>query len=250
MKLCIDVGNTHTSFAIFSKNILQFKFDLKTERGATAFELFTYIKNAFELFGINPKKLKEVKIASVVPELERILEELFTKIYLLPITFITAKNLPVKINLKNPAEVGVDRLVNVFGALKIYGIKKNVLVIDFGTAITFDIGLKTFEYEGGIIYPGINLSLEALKNNTSKLPKVSLEKPTSPIGKSTSEAINAGIFYGVSSLVNGCVRQIEGSYKSKFLIILTGGFAGVLKEYFDFNFIIDSELTLKGVNLV
>lgn len=251
MILCVDAGNTNVSFGVFqneaSKNAICV-FDFQTEKKITAFELFVKLKVILEHFNISLKEISEVKVSSVVPELERIFLELFSEIFKVKkLHIIKPLDVPLKINLHNPEEVGTDRVINIFGALKCYGNKKNVIVIDFGTAITFDIGLKSFEYEGGVIFPGINLSLEALKQGTSKLPKVSLKEVVSPIGRSTSEAINAGIFYGYGEMVNGVVAQIKKHYKTDFKIILTGGFSSVLAKYFNFEFEIDNILNLKGI---
>jgi type III pantothenate kinase len=248
MMLGVDVGNTNISFGVFEFHNLIHKFDLKTDRRTTAFEFLSFLESIFSYLKINSHDLKEVKIASVVPEVERVLYELFANIYKKPTKFVKRDDVLLKINLKNPNEVGIDRLLNVISALNYYGSEENILVIDFGTAITFDIGLKTFEYEGGIIFPGINLSLEALKNGTAKLPKVSLKKPTSPVGRSTSEAINAGIFYGYASMVNGCVKEIKSRYNENFNVIVTGGYGEILSSYFDFDFKLDYNLILRGIS--
>ena len=250
MMLGIDAGNTNISFGIFNKKLeLANRFELKTNKNATAFEFLAQIEVILKYFGVKPSDFTKVRIASVVPEVERALNELFVEIYKIKTEFINASQLGLKVNLHNPSEVGIDRLINVFSAFKLYN-TKNVVIIDFGTAITFDVGINGKEYDGGIIYPGINLSLEALKNGTSKLPKVSLKEPSSPVGKSTSEAINAGIFYGYSAMVNGVIKSLQKQYKCEFTTILTGGFAGVLKEYFDFSFKIDNELILKGISIL
>jgi type III pantothenate kinase len=248
MILCIDAGNTNISFAVFENSEMKCFFDFHTEKKQTAFELFVKLKIILERFNVFFEQILEVKIASVVPELDRIFHQLVEEILQISkVKFLKTRDIPLKVNLINPAEVGIDRLINIFGALKCYGDDKNIIVIDFGTAITFDVGLKTFEYEGGVIFPGINLSLEALKNGTSKLPKVSLKEVKNPVGKSTSEAINSGIFFGYSGMVNGVVLQIKKQYNSEFKIILTGGFSSVLEKYFDFEFEIDNTLNLKGI---
>jgi type III pantothenate kinase len=247
MILGIDVGNSNISFGVFKNGVLANVFNLKTERSATSFEFLTFLEGVFSYFKIESKEIKEVRIASVVPEVERALNELFVNIYKLPVKFILPEFVPLKVNLKNPSEVGVDRLLNVFSAFKTFGSEKNILVIDFGTAITFDVGINANQYEGGIIFPGINLSLEGLRNGTSKLPKVSLKNVSSPVGKSTSEAINAGIFYGYAGMVNGCVNAIQREYESDFNIITTGGYGSVLAPYFDFEFRLDDNLILNGI---
>lgn len=248
MILCIDAGNTNISFGVFNKEKLVCKFDIKTERRFTSFEVFVHVNTILEHFKIKPISIKQVKIATVVPEIEKTLYECFKEIFKIKnVRLISVEDIKIKINLYNPSEVGIDRIINVFSAFQIYGKKKDVLIIDFGTAVTFDVGLKTLEYEGGVIYPGINLSLEALKSGTSKLPKVSLKKPTNPIGRSTNEAINAGIYYGYSGMVNYVVSEIQGYYNKKFNIILTGGLSSILIDYFDFQFKVDENLNLFGI---
>ncbi len=249
MILVVDVGNTNISFGVVDaeKNLTN-TFSIKTERERTAFEFLTFLEINLKYFNINATEITEVKIASVVPEAERELAKLFTEIYKKTVKFITPADIPITINLTNPLEVGVDRVLNVFSALTDCKNKNNILIIDFGTAITFDVGLKTGIYEGGIIFPGINLSLEALKNGTSKLPKVSLKEPIKLIGKSTAEAINCGIFYGYASMVNGIVRSLCKQYE--FKIIITGGYANLFSKYFDFDFILDNGLSLRGISLL
>jgi type III pantothenate kinase len=249
MILVVDVGNTNISFGVVDaeKNLTN-TFSIKTERERTAFEFLTFLEINLKYFNINAQDITEVKIASVVPEIERELTKLFTEIYEKKLKFITPADIQIKINLANPLEVGVDRVLNVFSAFKIYGDENNILIIDFGTAITFDVGLKEGIYEGGIIFPGINLSLEALKNGTSKLPKVSLKEPTNPIGKSTAQAINSGIFYGYASMVNGIVSLLKKQYE--FKIIITGGYANLFNKYFDFDFKSDNGLSLRGISLL
>lgn len=245
MILCVDCGNTNISFGIFTlSGEFVKKFEIKTEKNLTAFEFFVKLKTIFSHF--NLKDITQVKIASVVPEVERPIAECFTEVFNIKnVSFITQA--PIKINLDIPEEVGIDRLINVFAALTFYGVEKNVLIIDFGTAVTFDVGLTTFEYEGGAIYPGINLSLDALRSGTSKLPKVLLQEPRSPIGKSTSEAINCGIYYGYSGMINSLVAVISQKYSEEFRIILTGGLSSLLVKYFNFPFQVDPLLTLKGI---
>lgn len=247
MILCVDVGNTNISFGVFKGQNLIHKFDLSTVKSFTEFQFFAQINVILHHFGIDFKEITEVKIGSVVPEVERMLTECFMQVFKIPTRFIVKEDMKIKINLHNISEVGIDRLINVFSAFKKYGTEKNVLIIDFGTAVTFDIGLKSYEYDGGAIYPGIKLSLEALSHKTSKLPQVLLHKPTSPVGKTTSQAINVGIFYGYSGMVNSIVHSIKKEYDSEFRIILTGGLSNVLSDFFNFPFEMDETLNLYGI---
>ena len=160
------------------------------------------------------------------------------------------KNIPIKIKLKNPSQVGIDRLVNAVAAKNIYSCPS--IVIDFGTATTFDIVSEKGEYIGGIIAPGIKISAESLYEKTAKLPKLNIKKINNLkiIGKNTNEAINSGIIYGHIGLIKEVLREIEKQNPKikKPKIILTGGYSKMLSGFFDFK--IDEELTLKGLQVI
>ena len=154
-------------------------------------------------------------------------------------------NLPIKIKLKKPKQVGSDRVVNAIAAFKIY--KKNSIIIDFGTATTFDVIVQN-SYIGGMITPGINLSLKVLKEATAKLPLIKLKKTNKYIGKDTVSAMNNGMYWGYIGLIKELVQKIIKETKKKYLVIFTGGLANIFFSSFPFkDKVIDQQITLKGI---
>lgn len=221
--LVFDLGNTSIHLGFFKKNKLVRQWRLATKK----------------LFSIKRIKLPEkIDLAigcSVVPLLEGKLKKLIKPEPL----FVNYKNIPeIKIAVKNPAEVGADRLVNALAVCKKY--KKAAIIVDLGTAVTIDVVTQDGRYLGGIIFPGVKLSAEILAQKTAKLPLVSLARPKELIGCSTIEAIRSGLFFGMAALINGLVRQIKKTFpQRKFLVVATGGdvefFKKVLTEVEIFN---------------
>ena len=228
--LAIDIGNTTINFGFFENKKLK-KIKIFTEK-------FKKIP-----FG----DYDDVIIASVVPKATK------KTVRLLKIkpVILDSKNIPIKIKLKNPDRVGSDRLVNAFAAKELYGVP--AVVVDLGTATTFDIVSKNDEYIGGIIAPGVRISAESLYEKTAKLPNIIPEIPKNIIGKNTKEAILSGIFFGHIGLIKEVVNKV-GSRKSevgseKLKIILTGGYASFFAAHFP-DFIVDDDITLKGLKII
>jgi len=154
-------------------------------------------------------------------------------------------DLPIKIKINKPKQVGSDRVVNAIAAFKIY--KRNSIIIDFGTATTFDVMVKN-TYIGGMITPGINLSLKVLKEATAKLPLIKLKKTNKYIGKDTVSAMNNGMYWGYIGLIKELVKKIIKETKKKYLVIFTGGLANIFFSSFPFkDKVIDQQITLKGI---
>jgi type III pantothenate kinase len=158
---------------------------------------------------------------------------------------VTRKNVPIKVDLDTPDEVGADRLVNALAIIEFY--KTPAIVIDFGTATTFDVIDAKGRYAGGAIAPGINLSVEALHRAAAKLPKVNIKKPRSVIGKNTVEAIQSGIFFGYLGLIEGIVENITKEMGAKPFVLATGGLAHLFQPHTKVIHKVDDELTLKGL---
>lgn len=203
------------------------------------------------------QEIREIVVSSVVPKLNRVIKKWFPKAL-----FVSHKNAGVKIKLKNPAEVGVDRLVNAVAAHALYG--GPAIIIDFGTATTFDVINAKGEYLGGAIAPGIVLARDALHERTAKLPKIEIKAPKHVIGKSTTEAMQSGLVYGYAAMVEGMLKKIikeltplppllsrEGEKKGvSCKVIATGGYAKLIGKYTKEIDIIDNELTLKGLKFI
>ncbi|MBT4698813.1 MAG: type III pantothenate kinase [Alphaproteobacteria bacterium] len=239
--LIIDIGNTNIDFVNFNNltNMYSNKFTVDTSD----------ILNG-RLGNIN-KKIKKnfykgALCSSVVPNAFNKLKKML-KSKNVHLNEIKQRNLdlPIKIKINKPKQVGSDRVVNAIAAFKIY--KRNSIIIDFGTATTFDVMVKN-TYIGGMITPGINLSLKVLKEATAKLPLIKLKKTNKYIGKDTVSAMNNGMYWGYIGLIKELVKKIIKETKKKYLVIFTGGLANIFFSSFPFkDKVIDQQITLKGI---
>ena len=255
MILAIDCGNTNTVFALYTTNkevkqLSSWRINNDSERTADLY--FPWLLKMFEISNLEIKDVVGVSIASVVPETLVNIKSLIKK-YLNVKIFIVNENiteLGIKINIDNPKEAGADRLVNSFAAKKLK--ITPAIIIDFGTATTFDIVGKDGSYNGGIIAPGINLSLKALYQATASLPKVSLktleDKNSSIIGTNTISAMESGIFWGYVSMIDGLIEKIKSVNKYyDYKVVATGGLSDLFKESLNNIDFIKDDLTLIGL---
>ena len=248
MLLVVDIGNTNIVFGLYNQGLLTHKWRMISDVKKS---IDDYAIDIIELFLSNKIDCLQVDgciIASVVPRLEEIISNAIKKFFNGKI-FIFGNNVEAKIEvaLKNKKEVGADRLINAVAAYKEFG--ENLIIIDFGTATTFDVVGKNGQYLGGVISPGINLSLKALHEMTAKLPKITLEKQESVIGKNTVEAMNSGVYFGYISLVEGLISRIEKELKTTTAKIITGGLAEIFKEELSFAYH-RPDLTLQGLKMI
>ena len=255
MILAIDCGNTNTVFALYTTNkqIKQLKsWRINNDSKRTADLYYPWLLKMFEVSKFDIKSVTGVSVASVVPETLVNIKSLIKK-YLNVKTLIVNENilnLGIKVNIENPKEAGADRLVNSYAAEKLK--ISPAIIIDFGTATTFDIVGKNGSYNGGIIAPGVNLSLEALYLATANLPKVSLrplvDKNSSIIGKNTISAMESGIFWGYVSMIEGLIEKIKSVNKfSDYKVVATGGLSNLFKKSLKSIDIIVDDLTLIGL---
>ncbi|MFH1684583.1 MAG: type III pantothenate kinase, partial [Candidatus Margulisiibacteriota bacterium] len=204
-------------------------------------------------------QVTSVIICSVVPTVNKKLSVMSYELFGIKPYFVTAENIPgLKVKFKNKKEVGADRVVDALAAFKLYG--GPCIVVDFGTATTFDVISGKGEYLGGAIAPGISLARDALYNQTAKLPRVEVKAPKSVIGKDTVSAMQSGLVYGYVAMVEGMVKKLQtANYKlqgnqkpktSKMRIIATGGYAPLICKYTKVVDTIDQELTLKGLQMI
>jgi type III pantothenate kinase len=229
MRLCIDAGNTSINFGFFAENKLTDKYSLPTAE---------YRKFRLE------KKVDQVIYASVVPRLDTYFAGYFRKINFLQLSHKHICN--ITIGPKKKSEIGIDRLVNASGALEFYGAP--VILIDLGTATTFCVLDKNKIYRGGLICPGINLTRIILHEKTAKLPLIELKtKPAKLIGESTREAMQSGLYYGYTALINGVIERLKKETPGA-KVIATGGYAVLLSQDISAD-IIDPDLTLKSLAL-
>ncbi len=237
----MDVGNTSVHFAFYSQGRWKEEFRIVTheiETKAAAILKKKYVKH----------KDFDAVVASVVPKAGNYLKRIVPKVLNVR-TFMLGPQFPVPIvnTYKKPSQVGVDRLLNALAAFHEH--KKASIVIDFGTTITFDIVSAKGEYLGGVISPGIEISLEALFQKTALLPKIRLRHPKNLIGKDTVESIRVGCSVGIGGLCDRIVEEIEKKYRLNAVVIGTGGYAGFMSRYCRKISTIDRHLTLKGILL-
>jgi len=259
MFFVIDIGNSHTVTGLYSKNKLIGQWRLKSDNKITSDELAISYNALFSMAGIDKNKIHGIVLASVVPTLETAWLKCCRKHFASHLTqdiFVVAvndiKDL-ISVKLENPREVGADRLVNGIAAWDSF--KCKLIVLDFGTAITFDCITEKCEYLGGAILPGIAISLEALANKTAKLPHIDVaEKPLSIIGKTTSQAMRSGILYGYGAMIDGLVKGIRAEMsevsEEEIKVVATGGMAEIIAPYATSIDVIDPMLTLKGLKII
>ncbi len=248
MLLAIDIGNTNCVFALYQGDAQLCSWRLQSRAGATKDEYAAILGPLMDRQGLGFDQISAVIISSVVPEVERNLTR-FCKIYLAsdPI-FVTHDVVPLKIDLDQPSQLGADRLVNAYAVNREYDVP--AVVIDFGTATTFDVIDGQGTYVGGAICPGINLSIDALSRATAKLPKVPVAKTDRVIGKNTDEAIQGGIFWGYVSLIEGILNRIEAELGSKPSVLATGGLAPLFADHIPAIQTVDETLTLRGLHAI
>ncbi len=240
MLLAIDIGNTNISFGIFKKRNLMKQFDIP---------LKAYTKSKLlKKLGVKPK-ISDTAICSVVPALTKVLQhDLRSLIGKKP--YIIGKDLtvPIKNHYLKPGQLGQDRLINAYAACKFY--KAPLIVIDSGTAVTFDVVGKNKAYLGGVIIPGMKISLEALSEKTALLPLVKLASPKILIGRNTKESILNGVVFGMTGSAKELTNRIKDSIGKNTTVIGTGGNISLIKKYSGIKINIDADLTLKGISLI
>jgi type III pantothenate kinase len=249
MLLAIDVGNTQTHIGAFKGAELVEHWRFSTGREATGDELAATINGLLRLSGISFSDIDAEVVSSVVPQLVTEYRRLFER-YLEREALIigpgTKTGMPIL--LENPHELGPDRLVNAVAGYD--KCRDACVIVDFGTAITYDAVSSAGEYLGGIIAPGIEISIEALTSRAARLPKVDIKEPRSLIGKSTDAALQSGIVYGFAAQVDGICRQLKDELGSGVTTIATGGLARVIVAFTETIDEVDDLLTLKGLRLV
>lgn len=249
MLLVIDVGNSNTSLGVYSGADLIAHWRLTTNAARTVDEYGVHARNLFELAQLDFKAIDSIAIASVVPPLNYTLRRM-AEVYfhVTPLFVDHNSNTGLRILYEPASDVGADRIVDAVAAVERYGAP--CVVVDFGTATTFNVINERREYVGGVITPGIMISSEALFARTSKLPRVDIRRPEKVIGSSTVEAMQAGLYYGYASLVDGVLERILGELDKKPRVIATGGLAPLIATASQFIEKVDDTLTLEGLRLV
>lgn len=250
MNLCVDIGNTNIVLGIYNKNEIIKNWRIATSSSRTTDEYMVIINQLFGIENIEKKDIKGVIISSVVPNITGIIERMIIE-YLGIEPIIVGPGIKTGLNIKydNPKEVGADRIVNAVGGFQKYG--GPLIIVDFGTATTFCVITEKGDYLGGLIYPGINISVDALAQKTSKLPKVEVKKTKNIINKNTIESIQSGIYNGYIGMIKYIIKKIieETEYEFKE-IISTGGIAIELSKEVEEITVVDRDLTLEGLNII
>jgi type III pantothenate kinase len=249
MLFVVDIGNTNMEFGVFDQEDLIASFRLGTDRDVTSDELGLSIRQFFMIQEIRLEEIEDVIISSVVPQVIYSVKNAMRK-YLQKEPLVVQENIKIDIVNKyaNQSEVGADRLVDAYAAYQKY--HTAMIVVDFGTATTFDVVDDDGAYLGGVIYPGIKISLDALVQKTSKLPTVQIKKPASVIGKTTVLSIQSGIIHGYSGAIINIISQLEAELGKKTTVIATGGLARMIGEQTNVFKEIDKTLTLDGLNMI
>jgi type III pantothenate kinase len=251
MLLAIDVGNTNIVIGVFRGETLIHSWRLTTIRERTSDELGILITDLCDRYEIRHSEITGIVIASVVPPLTGTLVAMVRDYFgRVPLLFDPAINAGIPILIDNPAEVGADRVVNSIAAFATYGNGVPIIVIDFGTATTFDAVSAKGEYLGGVICPGPQVSADALVQRTAKLPRIDVRKPPRVIGTNTIGAMQSGLFWGYVDMVEGLVRRMKVELGGSAVVVATGGLASVVAPESPLIEHVDAELTLRGLRLV
>ena len=249
MLLVIDVGNTNTSLGVYRDEVLLAHWRLTTNPSRTIDEYGMHARNLFELAHMDFNDIEAIAVASVVPPLnytvKRMAEEYF---HLTPLFIDHTTDTGLKILYEPASDVGADRIVDAVAAITRHGCP--CIVVDFGTATTFNAINSAGEYVGGLITPGIMISSEALFSRTAKLPRVDIKRPQKVIGSSTVAAMQSGLYYGYAGLVDGVLERMIEEMGTKPTIIATGGLAPLIATGSKFIEKVDDTLTLEGLRLV
>lgn len=250
MLLAIDIGNTNTVIGVFDGDLLIHNWRLRTEKDATEDEFHLLIKSLFSFEGATLGSITGTIISCVVPPMVNILDRFCTKyLHREPVWVDAATFTDMPILYDNPKEVGADRIVNAAAAFHKY--RTSLIVVDFGTATTFDCISRDGAYLGGAISPGIVISSEALFQKASKLPRVEIfAAPKRAIAKDTISSMNAGIIFGYAGLVDGIVGRIKNEMTSVPKVIATGALAELVAEFAETIEAVEPHLTLEGLRII
>lgn len=255
MLFVIDVGNTNIVFGVFKGKKLLYDWRIATLKDRTSDEYGLLFHQILKHHGLDTKDIKDIIISSVVPPLMHTLPAMCKKYFNIdPIVVGPGVKTGMDIKYDNPKEVGADRIVNGVAGYEKYG--GPLIIVDIGTAITFDVISKKGDYLGGVITPGIKISTEALFLRTSKLPKVEIAKPERVIGKNTVNSIQSGIVYGYIGLTDYIIEKIidemQQMYKEEVevKVVATGGFANLISSESKYINTIDKFLTLDGLRII
>lgn len=249
MLLTVDVGNTNINIGVFDGSKLKGTWKIATGVHRMPDEYASLLFNLFDRQGIDASQITDAILCSVVPTLVGVFEEVCRRyLKVLPLVVESGVKTGVRICLDNPREVGADRVVNAVAAHQLYG--GSVIVIDLGTATTFDAVSEDGDYLGGAIAPGIAIATEALFTRTAALPRVELTHPKRAVGRNTVAAMQSGIVFGYAGLIEGIVARIQQEMGGKAKVVATGGYAELLARETQVIEVVNPDLTLVGLRLI
>lgn len=249
MLLAIDAGNSNVKLGVYRGAELRAKWRLVPEEFGPERDFAIEVPYLFECSNIDIKEVEAIIIASVVPQLNEALKSISQQLFHLTPKFVDhTTNTGLKLRYDQPSELGADRIVDAVAAVEKYGAP--CIVVDFGTATTFNLVNSEREYLGGIIAPGLMTCAEALFSRAAKLPRVTIERPKKLIGTSTVEAMQSGIFYGYASLVDGLIERMLEAMDDTPRVIATGGLAFLMKNVSKHISEVDDNLTLDGLRII
>lgn len=249
MLLAIDIGNTNTTIGVFKGPELVLDFRLTTRIGQTMDEYGIFVRNLISLANLDLDAISGIVVSSVVPPLDNVIYTMSHK-YLNMKPFFVKPGIRtgLSLNVENPGEVGADRIVDCVGALSRY--EPPLIVVDFGTATTFDAVSVNREFLGGAIAPGLKISAESLFRKAAKLPEVPIRKPHQAVGRNTVTNIQSGLFFGYVGLVEGILSRMLAEMGSGVRVVATGGLASVVATETDLIHEVDDNLTLEGLRIL
>jgi type III pantothenate kinase len=249
MLLVIDAGNSNLKLGVFRGTELLAQWHLLTERARSAEQYGSEIKELFARAGVDVGEVEGIAIASVVPQLDQALSEIAAQDFgVTPLFVDHTTDTGLKLRYDTPSELGADRIVDGAAALAKYGAP--CIVVDFGTATTFNAVNAAHEYLGGVIAPGVMISAEALFSRAAKLPRVEIERPEKVIGTSTRGAMQSGLYHGYAGLVDGVLEKMIAEMGSRPRVVATGGLAPRIAAASKYIEKIDETLTLDGLRLI
>lgn len=252
MLLAIDVGNTNVVFALFEGRSIKARWRIATDPRRTGDEYAVWLMQLLQIEGLGRSAIKKIIVSTVVPRALHNLEVLADKYF--GVKALVAGVAPVdygmEIDVDEPRSLGADRAVNAIGAHAKY--QGDLIVVDFGTATTFDAIDFNGAYKGGIIAPGINLSLDALVGNTAKLPRIAIRSPDSDsvIGRNTEDQMLIGVFWGYVAMMEGLIARMRAEIGRPAKVIATGGLAILFDKHTDIFDAVDADLTLEGMAIL
>ena len=249
MLLAIDIGNTNIVIGVFQGEILSQHWKIQAGREKTCDEYAVNLLHLFALSGVAVEKIRDVIISSVVPPLTPVFQELSQKRFnIKPMVVGPGLKTGMPILYENPLEVGADRIVSSVAAFSKYG--GPAIVVDFGTATTFDAISLEGEYLGGAIAPGIQIAAEALSLKTAKLPRIEIKVPKKAIGRTTVSSMQSGLYFGYIGLVSNIINKFKDELGSEAKVIATGGFASLISEKIEHIDIHEHHLVLEGLRIL